>query len=49
MPARTAKGEAATARYRDVNTALSEGFIPDRGPAPGGKCVTAATEDLPPE
>lgn len=37
--------EAATARYRDVDTALAEGFIPD----PSGKCVTAAEEGLPPE
>lgn len=36
---------AATAKYRDVNVALAEGFIPD----PSGACVSAAAEGLPPE
>ncbi len=45
MAATITEIETATAKYRDVNTALSEGFIPD----PSGKCVTAAAEGLPPE
>ncbi len=36
---------AATEKYRDVNVALAEGFIPD----PSGHCVSAAMEGLPPE
>ncbi|MFV2034447.1 MAG: hypothetical protein ACC631_04950 [Halocynthiibacter sp.] len=38
-----AKIKAATARYQDVNVALSEGFIPD----PSGVCVSAAGSGLP--
>ncbi len=34
----------ATAKYRDVNVALAEGFVPD----PGG-CIAAAMEGLPAE
>ena len=37
--------EAAAEKYRDVNVALAEGFIPD----PSGHCVSAAEEGLPPE
>lgn len=40
-----AVARAATEKYRDVNVALAEGFIPD----PGGHCVTAAAEGLPAE
>jgi hypothetical protein len=36
---------AATEKYKDVNVALAEGFIPD----PSGHCVTAAAEGLPAE
>ena len=36
---------AAAEKYKDVNVALSEGFIPD----PSGHCVSAAEEGLPPE
>jgi len=36
---------AATEKYKDVNVALAEGFIPD----PAGQCVTAAEEGLPAE
>jgi hypothetical protein len=36
---------AATEKYKDVNTALAEGFIPD----PSGHCVSAAAEGLPAE
>lgn len=36
---------AATEKYRDVNVALAEGFIPD----PSGHCISAAEEGLPPE
>lgn len=32
-------------KYRDVNVALAEGYIPD----PSGMCVSAAAEGLPPE
>ena len=37
--------QAAAEKYRDVNVALAEGFIPD----PSGHCVSAAMEGLPPE
>lgn len=37
--------KAATEKYRDVNVALAEGFVPD----PSGHCVSAAMEGLPPE
>lgn len=36
---------SATAKYRDVNVALADGYVPD----PTGNCVTAALEGLPPE
>ena len=36
---------AETAKYRDVNVALADGFIPD----PSGQCVSAAAEGLPAE
>jgi hypothetical protein len=36
---------AATERYKDVNTALAEGFIP----APPVECIAAAAIGLPPE
>ena len=36
---------AATEKYKDVNVALAEGFIPD----PSGQCVSAAAEGLPAE
>tara|TARA_R110002051_G_scaffold4386_2_gene23357 strand:- start:11560 stop:12138 length:579 start_codon:yes stop_codon:yes gene_type:complete len=36
---------AATAKYKDVNVALAEGFFP----APPGDCTSAAAEGLPPE
>lgn len=36
---------AATAKYKDVNAALADGFIPD----PSGLCITAAAEGLPAE
>ena len=36
---------AATEKYKDVNVALAEGFIPD----PSGHCVSAAAEGLPAE
>jgi hypothetical protein len=36
---------AAVEKYRDVNMALADGYIPD----PSGHCVTAADEGLPPE
>ena len=36
---------AATEKYKDVNVALAEGFIPD----PSGHCVSAAAESLPAE
>ena len=35
----------ATEKFRDVNVALAEGFIPD----PSGHCISAAEEGLPPE
>jgi len=35
----------ATEKYKDVNVALQEGFIPD----PSGVCVTASAEGLPAE
>ena len=35
----------ATDKYKDVNVALAEGFIPD----PSGHCVSAAAEGLPAE
>lgn len=37
--------KAAAGKYRDVNVALADGFIPD----PSGHCVSAAKEGLPPE
>lgn len=36
---------AATEKYKDVNVALAEGYIPD----PSGHCVDAAAEGLPAE
>ena len=36
---------AATAKFKDVNIALAEGFIRD----PSGHCVSAAAEGLPAE
>jgi hypothetical protein len=36
---------AATERFRDVQVALAEGYIPD----PTGMCVTAEMEGMPPE
>ena len=36
---------AATEKYKDVNVALAEGYIPD----PSGHCVSAEAEGLPPE
>lgn len=36
---------AATEKYKDVNIALAEGFIPD----PSGHCVSAVAEGLPSE
>ncbi len=36
---------SATEKYRDVNVALADGYIP----APPGECVSAAGEGLPPE
>jgi hypothetical protein len=36
---------AATEKYKDVNIALAEGFIPD----PSGHCISAAAEGLPAE
>ena len=36
---------SAVDRYRDVNVALAEGYIPD----PSGHCIDAAAEGLPPE
>ncbi|MDW4550183.1 hypothetical protein R5H32_12540 [Defluviimonas sp. D31] len=36
---------ASTEKYKDVNVALAEGFIPD----PSGHCVSAAHEGLPAE
>ena len=36
---------AATEKYKDVNVALADGYIPD----PAGHCVSAAAEGLPPE
>jgi hypothetical protein len=35
----------AVAKYKDVNAALADGYIPD----PSGHCVDAAEEGLPPE
>lgn len=35
----------AAEKYKDVNVALAEGYIPD----PSGHCVSAAAEGLPPE
>lgn len=35
----------AVEKYKDVNVALADGFIPD----PSGHCVSAAAEGLPPE
>ncbi|MCV2867529.1 hypothetical protein OEW28_02680 [Defluviimonas sp. WL0002] len=37
--------KAATEKYKDVNVALAEGFIPD----PSGHCISAAHEGLPAE
>ncbi len=37
--------KAANEKYRDVNVALAEGYIPD----PSGHCVSAAMEGLPAE
>ena len=37
--------EAAAEKYRDVNVALTEGFVPD----PSDHCISAAEEGLPPE
>lgn len=37
--------KAVTEKYRDVNVALAEGFIPD----PSGHCITAEEEGLPAE
>ena len=37
--------KAATEKYKDVNVALAEGFVPD----PSGHCITAAAEGLPAE
>lgn len=42
--AEIAKVRAATAKYKDINVALGEGFVP----APSG-CITAAGEGLPAE
>ncbi len=36
---------AAVEKYKDVNVALADGYIPD----PSGHCVSAAAEGLPPE
>lgn len=36
---------AATEKYKDVNVALADGFIPD----PSGHCISAAAEGLPAE
>lgn len=36
---------AATAKYKDVNVALAEGYVQD----PSGHCISAAEEGLPPE
>ncbi len=36
---------AATEKYKDVNVALAEGYIPD----PSGHCISAEAEGLPPE
>lgn len=36
---------AAVEKYKDVNAALADGYIPD----PSGHCVTSAAEGLPPE
>lgn len=36
---------AATEKYKDVNVALADGFVPD----PSGHCVSAAAEGLPAE
>lgn len=36
---------AASEKYKDVNVALAEGFIPD----PSGRCISAAEEGLPAE
>lgn len=41
--ARIEAARVATAKYRDVNVALADGFIPD----PAGKCITAKEEGLP--
>lgn len=37
--------KAATEKYKDVNVALADGYIPD----PSGHCVSAAAEGLPAE
>lgn len=37
--------KVATAKYRDINVALADGYVPD----PSGHCVSAALEGLPPE
>lgn len=36
---------AATEKYKDVNVALADGYIPD----PSGHCISAEAEGLPPE
>lgn len=43
--AEVAAVKAAAEKYRDVNVALADGYIPD----PSGQCVSAAMEGLPPE
>jgi len=43
--AEVAAVRAAIEKYKDVNAALADGYIPD----PAGHCVTAAEEGLPPE
>jgi len=45
IAAEIAKVRAATERFKDVNVALAEGYVPD----PAGHCVTAADEGLPAE
>ena len=43
--AEIAAARAASEKYKDVNVALADGYIPD----PSGQCVSAAEEGLPPE
>lgn len=43
--AEIAAARAATEKYKDVNAALADGYIPD----PAGRCVSAGAEGLPPE